>query len=77
MNKLEEILKEVFHAKESDYTDETEINQFKEWDSMAHMLLITKIEEEYNIILSGDEIVLMRTVGQIKNIIQQHSPVGL
>lgn len=77
MNKLEEILKEVFHAKDSDYTDETEINQFKEWDSMAHMLLITKIEEEYNIILSGDEIVLMRTVGQIKNIIKQHSSVGL
>ncbi len=72
MNKLDALLKEVFRAEKSDYTDETEIIQFKEWDSMAHMFLITQLEEVYKINLSGDEIAEMKTVGQIKNTLKMH-----
>ena len=40
-----------------------------EWDSMTHMFFITKLEETYTIELTGDEIVDMQTVGDIKKII--------
>ena len=75
MTKLDELLKEAFRVKESDYTDESELMNFKEWDSMAHMFLITKLEETYNIMLDGDEIAIMNTVGQIKNILRKHNVV--
>ena len=39
---------------------------------MAHMFLITKIEESYNIFLEGDEIASMNTVGKIKEILVKH-----
>ena len=36
---------------------------------MAHMTLIMKLEEEYEFMLTGDEIVSMQTIGDIKNVI--------
>lgn len=72
MSKLSDILNEIFRVKENDYTDATELMQFKEWDSMAHMLFITRIEEDYAIQLTGDEIAMMRTVGQLKEVLKKH-----
>jgi acyl carrier protein len=77
MSKLHNIFAEVFKVKESDYTDETEVVSFKEWDSMAHMLLITRIEDVYNIQLDGDDIAIMRTIGQFKQVLQKHSVTDL
>ncbi len=73
MNKLEQILKETFNVNPPDYTDQTEINQFKEWDSMAHMMLITRMEDIYHINLDGDEIASMNTVGEIKSVLKKHN----
>jgi acyl carrier protein len=77
MSKLEDLLKETFRVEKSDYTDDTEIIKFKEWDSMAHMFLITKLEELYNVNLNGDEIADMKTVGQIKSTLKKHSVVEI
>ena len=67
--KLAKILKESFNANEVELTDDKELMTFSEWDSMAHMFFITKLEEEYAIELTGDEISEMKTVGNIKVII--------
>jgi acyl carrier protein len=77
MSKLEGLLKETFRVEKSDYTDDTEIMKFKEWDSMAHMFLITKLEELYNVNLDGDEIADMKTVGQIKSTLKKHAVVEI
>jgi len=77
MNRLEQILKETFNVNVSDYKDETEINQFKEWDSMAHMMLITRLEETFEIFIDGDEIAEMNTVGQIKNVLRKHKVLDI
>ena len=42
---------------------------FSEWDSMTHMFFITKLEEEYGIELTGDEIADMDTIGDIKKVL--------
>lgn len=67
--KLNTILKESFNAKESEMMDETRLMSFSEWDSMAHMFFITRLEEDYAIELTGDEIAAMQTVGDIKKVI--------
>lgn len=46
-------------------TPETSIDSTPAWDSLAHMDLVVSIEEHYGIQLLPDEMVAMRSVGQI------------
>ncbi|MFN9581076.1 MAG: acyl carrier protein, partial [Bacteroidota bacterium] len=68
---LHDILKEIFHIKEEEFKDEQSILALDEFDSMNHMLLVTKIEEVYNVELSGDEIISIHTIGDIKQILSK------
>ena len=67
--KLNDVLKESFNANDSEINDNARLSSYEEWDSMTHMFFITKLEEVYNIELTGDEIADMQTVGDIKQII--------
>jgi acyl carrier protein len=67
--KLEGILKDSFNLKESEMNDDAKLMNYGEWDSMSHMFFITKLEEAYNIELTGDEIADMQTISDIKKII--------
>jgi len=67
--KLDKILIESFGAKHDQLVDSFSIFSFPEWDSMSHMFFITKLEEEYEIVVSGDEIASMKTVEDVKKII--------
>lgn len=68
--KLNTIFKESFNAQEAEIKDETRLMSFSDWDSMAHMFFITKLEEDFAIELTGDEIAAMQTVGDVKKIIE-------
>ena len=72
MKKLTTLLTEVFHVNESDYSDTTELISFNEWDSMTHMLFITRLEETFNIQLDGDDIAGMQSIGQIKDVLRKY-----
>jgi len=67
--KLSTILKESFNATLSELGDDTRLMSFGEWDSLSHMFFITKLEETYDVELTGDEIADMQTVGDIKKVI--------
>jgi acyl carrier protein len=67
--KLSKILKESFNASEQEQKDDARLMSFSEWDSMTHMFFITKLEETYEIELTGDEIADLQTVGDIKTLI--------
>jgi len=77
MSRISTVLEEIFNAKEADYSDDSEFMGFKEWDSMTHMFLITKVEEVFSIQLDGEEIAKMRTVGDLKNILAKHNITDL
>jgi acyl carrier protein len=51
----------------------TNLKDFSNWDSMNHMILITNIESNYNIELTGDEIADIQTVDCIAKFIEQKS----
>ena len=51
----------------------TNLKDFTNWDSMNHMILITNIESNYNIELTGDEIADIQTVDCIAKLIEQKS----
>lgn len=67
--KLAELLKYSFNINETEIKDELRLMNFSEWDSMTHMFFITKLEEEYGIELTGDEIADMDTIGDIKKVL--------
>jgi acyl carrier protein len=69
--KLAMVLKDSFNVDESQYNDDSLLANFAEWDSMAHMFFITKLEELYGIEVSGDEIANMRSVSDIKRVISE------
>lgn len=63
---LEKVFAEVFSIPESSIADMMELRQINSWDSMSHMVLISRIEEVFNIQLTGDEIADLRTVADAR-----------
>ena len=68
--KLNALLKEAFGAPDSNLDNSVRLMSFDEWDSMTHMLFITRLEEIYEINLTGDEIASMETIGDIKKVLE-------
>lgn len=69
LNKLESVLSDSFNQGPGTYDDNTSLMSFSEWDSMSHMLFITQIESTFSIQLTGEEIIAIKTVGDIKRVL--------
>lgn len=69
--KLDKIFREYFNKTSDEIGDETALFDIPDWDSMAHMTVIMRLEEEYEFMLSGDEIADLKKVEDIKKIIQE------
>lgn len=75
MTTLLDIIRDAFAADGEALGDELDLRSLPGWDSMAHMLFITRLEGEYKIELTGDEIVEMQSVGRIKQILRENHSV--
>ncbi len=71
MEKLNTILCDVFRLKKDELKDELTMKDIKIWDSLTHMDLITSIEAGLNIQLTMDDIMSMKDIKTIKNIVQE------
>jgi acyl carrier protein len=69
MSKLKKILKDSFAMNDGEFTDHHSLILLKDFDSMNHMYFVTKLEEEFDIELTGDEIIALQTIGDIKNLL--------
>lgn len=69
MMKLDKILNEVFSCGCDPLADETELRLLDSWDSMTHMILITRAENEFAFQMTGDEIASIETVGDLRRIV--------
>lgn len=67
---LSKLLDEVFAVQKSKLDDSARLMSFDSWDSMTHMVFITRLEEMFEINLTGDEIASMVTIGDIKKVLQ-------
>jgi len=73
--KFEDVFKESFNVAKSELKDDVRLISFGEWDSLTHMFFITKLEEAYEIELTGDEIADIQTVGDVKKVITSKGKV--
>ncbi len=71
-----DLIKDVFMLRGADLAPDTVIMDMPEWDSMTHMSFIVRLEDEFKVQFSGDEIAAMRTVADVEKTLAAHQAAG-
>lgn len=69
---LEKKIAETFTLPETSVADPLALSDIPTWDSLSHMMLIVRLEQDYAIQFSGDEIADLRSVGDIRATLLRH-----
>ena len=69
---VEKIFAEVFNIAVETVVDTLALADIPTWDSMAHMMFIVRLEEDYQIQFTGDEIADIKTVGDTRSALLLH-----
>ena len=51
--------------------DERTLRDIPTWDSMTHMVLVSRLEQYYQVEFSGDEIADFQTIGDIRQALRK------
>lgn len=70
--KLREIFAESLSIELSQVTDELTYNTIPEWDSIAHMALISEIDDQFDTMLDTDDVLDMSTFAKAKEILTKY-----
>lgn len=70
--KVKKIFSELLGVGESEITDETSYNSFERWDSLKHLEIVSKLEEEFGISIDMDDIIAMNSFRQVVATIQKY-----
>ena len=69
--KLKEILAKVLLIDETKISDEMSRKTVKEWDSMAHLMLVSELESAFEVTMDDYDIMEIQTVTDIKKTLQK------
>ena len=69
--KLKAILAKVLLIEETKVSDGMSRKTVKEWDSMAHLMLVSEIESAFEVTMDDDDIMEIQTVADIKKTLQK------
>lgn len=72
MKKLKAILSEVLEIDESQITDETSPKNVETWDSFNGLILVSELENKFNIQFTMDEVTSVKCVRDIKESLKKH-----
>ena len=53
------------------FTPETKFKQLDEWSSLTALSIIAMVDEEYDVIIKGNDIVNAETIQDLFNIVEQ------
>ncbi len=70
-NTLTEIISKVLLLNKNELTDDLKRSDYEPWDSMAHLILISEIENEFGIFFEDDEVVDIWTVADIRSLLSK------
>lgn len=54
-------------------TDELKYQGIQEWDSISHMILISQLEEAFEVSIDTDDVIDMSSVAKAKEILAKHN----
>lgn len=69
--KLTAIFREVFNDNAIILRDEMTANDVENWDSLTHMVMISKVEEEFGVKFRLKELNKLKQVGDIISILEE------
>tara|TARA_R110002096_G_scaffold42144_2_gene113726 strand:- start:21614 stop:21838 length:225 start_codon:yes stop_codon:yes gene_type:complete len=72
---VEEITSEVFQVPAGNVQDSCSLSDLSTWDSMSHMVFITRLEQIYEFQMTGDEIAELKTVLDAKNVLEKYGKI--
>ena len=67
--KLYKIFEKVFDNKNIIFEPHMTANDVEGWDSMSHLNLITTVEKEFGIKISGSEVMRLKNIGDLLNLV--------
>ena len=70
--KLNSVFGEVFDDDSIKVSDATTANDIEDWDSLAHLTLVSSVEEAFGIEFSLGEINGFNNVGEMMDAIEKH-----
>jgi len=70
--KLIEVFTKALGVSKDTIIDELQYNSIPEWDSVAHMLLITELEDSFDIMLDTDDIIDMSSPAKAREILVKY-----
>lgn len=71
--RIQKVLSSVFSSHKGHFPDEWGPNEVGDWDSMNHLCLAAAINTEFSIDLSFEEMLEIKTIGDIKTILKKHN----
>lgn len=69
VSKLTGIFRDVFDDESINITPQMSADDLEEWDSISHISLISAVEDEFGMKFTMSEVVGMKNVGEMVNII--------
>lgn len=69
---LEQLFAETLEIDPSAVTDQLSYQSIPQWDSTAHMMLIAKLEDHYDVMLDTDDIIDMSSVAKARSILAKY-----
>ncbi len=64
-NRVAKVFAELMEVDASSITKESNPETLEEWDSMAHVQLITRLEKEFSVTINPDDAVEFESVGMV------------
>lgn len=70
-DQLLEILSKVLLMDKDEISDNLRRKDFEPWDSMAHLVIVSEIENVFGIFFEDEEVVDIWTVGDIRKVLSK------
>ena len=74
--RLNEVFRDVFDDESITVNDQTTADVIEDWDSLEHINLMAAVESEFGIKFSMGQVVTMKNVGEMVDIILQKVQKG-
>ena len=74
--RLNEVFRDVFDDESITVNDQTTADDIEDWDSLEHINLMAVVESEFGIKFSMGQVVTMKNVGEMVDIILQKVQKG-
>lgn len=68
---LEAVFQDHFNDPALELTDDTTAADIPGWDSLAHISLVFRLEEEFDVMFASDEAMTLANVGDLKRLLKE------